>query len=218
MNMRKILSALSVAGALGVAGMPAFAGPLSASDATFGSFDSSGATRGLSISGFGAITDVNISIVFAKCDDPSLGAGGGAIGSPCIGTGFSFDREIVFSLTHGSTTVNLVNQDTFSGATPGAGVVLMTFDDSGGVLPGSVAGGTFHGVGNLSDFNGAEANGLWTLSITDTVGADRLDYFSSCISINGDSGCGTNNVPEPISLALFGIGLAGIRLARRKST
>ena len=220
LNLKKCLLAASVAGTLGLASIAASAAalaPTTVSDATFGSFDASSGTRSFNVGGSGTITDVNISIVFAKCDDPSLGSGGGAIGTPCIGTGFSFDREIVFTLTHGSTTVNLVNEDTFGGSTPGAGVVLMTFDDAGGALPGSVAGGTFHGVGNLSDFNAEpDANGLWTLTITDTVGADPLDYFSSCLSINGGTGCGASAVPEPISLALVGLGFIGLRLTRRK--
>ena len=215
MNIRKILSALSVAGALGVAGMSAIAGPLSASDATFGSFDASSGTRSLSISGFASITDVNISIVFAKCDDPSLGAGGGIVGNPCIGGGNPFNNEVRFSLTHGATTVQLVGAG-FSTQTIG-GVVEMTFDDLGAAFPAFPTTGTFDPTGSLSDFNGAEANGLWTLNIQDTVGADRLDYFRSCLSINGDTGCGANNVPEPISLALFALGLAGLGYTRRKA-
>jgi hypothetical protein len=142
-SIRSLVSAFAAIGAFCVAGGSAVAGPLSATDATFGSFDGSSGTRSLNITGFGSIFDVNISIVFAKCDDPSLGAGGSTIGTPCIGQGFSFDREIVFSLTHGSTTVQLVNQDTFGGQTPGAGTVRITFDDAGGALPASVAGGTF---------------------------------------------------------------------------
>lgn len=212
-NLRKYLLTAGVAGALGLAATPASA--LIATDATFGSFDASSGTRTLTIGTSEIITDVNISIVFAKCDDPSLGAGA-AIGTPCIGQGFSFDREIVFSLTHGLTTVSLVAQDTFSGQTPGAGVVRMTFDDGAASLPISVTGGTFDPVGSLSDFNGADALGSWILTITDTVGADRLDYFSSCLAINGQTGCGGGTVPEPISIALFGIGLAGIGFTRRK--
>lgn len=217
-NFRKILLAVSVAGALGVAGMPASAGPLSASDATFGSFDSSSGTRALTIAGFGPITDVNISIVFAKCDDPSLGAGGGTIGAPCSGGGTPFNNEIRFSLSHGSTTVVLVGVGSFGlgSGSSGSGVVEMTFDDAGALFPSVPTTGTFDPFGSLSDFNGAEANGLWTLTIADTVGADPLDYFRSCLSINGDSGCGGSNVPEPISLALFGIGLAGLGFSRRK--
>lgn len=213
-NIRKYLLAAGVASAFGLAATPASA--LIATDATFGSFDSSSGTRTLTIGTSETISDVNISIVFAKCDDPSLGAGGGTIGAPCIGTGFSFDNEIVFSLTHGLTTVSLVTAGTLAGQTPGAGVIRLTFDDGAAPLTSPMTGGTFDPVGSLSDFNGADAIGNWILTITDTVSADRLDYFSSCLAINGQTGCGGGTVSEPISLALFGIGLAGIGFMRRK--
>ena len=66
-------------------------------------------------------------------------------------------------------------------------MIRIHFDDSGAVLPGLLVGGTFHPVGNLSAFNGLDALGDWTLFVQDTVGADRLDYYSACLSVNGDS-------------------------------
>ena len=216
MRCHRIGAALVVVAGLALSGTPALAGPFSATDATFGSFDSSSGTRLLTIGSSATITDVDISIVFAKCDDPSLGAGA-ALGAPCIGTGFSFDNEIVFRLSHGATTVNLVNENTFSGQTPGAGVIRIHFDDSGAALPGLLVGGTFHPSGNLSAFNGLDALGDWTLFIQDTVGADRLDYFSSCLSVNGDTACPSSaaTVPEPATFALLGTGL-GLALAARR--
>ena len=165
--MKMSAAALGLLAAMG----SAQAGLLTATDRTFGSFDANAGTRTLTL-GSGQISDVNIRITFAKCDDPSIGVNG----TNCIGTGFSFDREIVFRLTDPSgNIVNLVNAGTYSGASPGSGRQTVEFDDEAASVVGgpSVVSGSFRPVGNLSGFDGLNALGNWTLFIQDTFGQDR---------------------------------------------
>ena len=193
--------------ALCAASLGAQAAIVSDTNSTFGSFDASSGTRTFNLVG-NSIIDVNISIDFAKCDDPVLNA----TSTACIGGGFSFNREIEFILQSPTgTLVNLVLQDTYDGQTPGARVVVDFDDEAGAPVGGAVLlSGAFRPVGLLSAFDGENATGVWTLRIRDTVGLDPLTFFSATLNVE---------IPEPGSLALAGLALAGLGLgaARRRA-
>ena len=206
MKHSKSLVALSIAAALGFAASTAQADQVySFTNLTAGFFDASSGTRTFNVSGLPTdVKDVNITISYSKCD------GEGANDSPagCVQQGFSFNSEIVFSLTHGATTVNLVNAGTYTGQEPGAAVVVTFDEDSNTAVGGALLqGGSVNPVGNLDNFVGQDPNGLWTLNIADTVGADQLGFYSATLEIT---------VPEPASLALLGLGLAGLGFSRRR--
>src|SRR5436190_7014084 len=108
MKALRLLKASVLATSLALVAAGAHAAPLTATNSTPGSFDSSFGNRTFTL-GSGTIDDVNISITFSKCDDPTNTDGGA-----CNGSGFSFNQEIVFRLTSpGGTTVNLVNAGTY---------------------------------------------------------------------------------------------------------
>jgi subtilisin-like proprotein convertase family protein len=121
----------------------------------------------------------------------------------------SWDGDLVLTLSHGGTTVLLSNRNGGSG---GADYADTLFDDS--ALVAINAGfayapytGSFRPEQALAAFNGQEIFGDWTLSVTDMEA--------------GDSGVINNwslaaEVPEPASLALFGLGMMGLCGMRRR--
>jgi subtilisin-like proprotein convertase family protein len=121
----------------------------------------------------------------------------------------NWDADLVLSLSHGGITVLLSNRQGGSGGADYTGTV---FDDEAAI---SIAEGyayapytgSFRPQEALAAFVNQDVFGDWTLTVTDSEAGDAgtLDNWAL-----------TAEVPEPASLALFGLGLAGFAAARRR--
>lgn len=183
-----------------------------ATDHTYGVFGSSSGQRFLDVATHGKITDLDILVSFAKCNDPAIGPAGGA----CRNSGNPYENEIFMHLTSPTgITVELIAANTFARGGSGLGQVDVTFDDDGAVLGPHVAAGSFRPVGDLSLFEGLDVFGRWTLVIGDGNGGDPLEYYHSQLIVSTEAG--SVSISEPASLGLLGLGLLGLVAVRGRS-
>lgn len=187
-----------------------------ATDAAYGWFDGGSGARILRIGEHGIVGKLAISIDFAKCNDPGVGADG-----LCIDNTGSFDNEIFFRLSApGGGTVILAEPGTYAGASVGAGRVTVRFDDAAGWQVGSgvfnngnVAAGSFRPVEALAGLAGRDMFGDWKLEVGDAGFGDPLQYFGATLEVESS---GPAQVAEPGMPAVMGAGLLGLGLALRR--
>jgi len=227
MNIITTTRTVAIAAALSIAGLaasPAWAGPVTGTNSIAQSIPDNTLAGVSSVINFGTSGLINANSL-----------------SVAVAIGHTWLGDLVVTLSNGSNTVTLMDRPgtptIFNVATAGDSSNLsvtrpLTFTDAASILnPAEAMGALCTGsqtVGDdllcsntvflpqqpLSVFNGTNIQGNWTLNVSDRASLDvgRLASWT----LNADV---STQVPEPGSLALVGLALAGMGVvtARRKA-
>lgn len=161
----------------------------------------------------GIITEVTFTANLTSANDQIDDAG-----NPNDNDGDEFTDELFLFLTSPSgTAVDLVLVDTYQGSSASDPFRFeVTFDDDAAVLVGdgfnpSPESGPFRPVGLLSDFDGEDAMGVWTVTIGDSSSSDPKSLNSFTLEIETF----VTAVPVPAALPLLTASLLLLGFAGR---